>query len=155
EGFAFVVEGYMDLIALYQFGIKNVVATLGTAFTAEHAANLKKLTQKAIVLFDGDEAGQTAAEKSLSFFFDKGLPSKCLLLPFEMDPDDFLHTHGVEKFKELAHRAPDHFLWYLGRVMQGFTGQPIEKNEIMSKISPLLGYVRDQGLRTLYTMEVA
>ena len=63
-----VVEGYMDLISLYQFGIKNVVATLGTAFTTEHARAIRKLSPKVVVLFDSDDAGQVAAERSLPFF---------------------------------------------------------------------------------------
>ena len=106
----FLVEGYMDLLALYQFGIKNVVATLGTAFTAEHAKAIQKLCAKVIVLFDGDEAGQSAAEKSLPFLLDAGLFSRCLTLPNQFDPDEFLRERGPEEFHRLAREAPDHFL---------------------------------------------
>jgi len=151
----YVVEGYMDLLALYQYGIKNVVATLGTAFTSDHARAIQKLATKVVVLFDGDEAGQMAAEKSLPIFLDAGLFPRCLTLPNEADPDDFLREFGSEEFLKKAKEAPDHFLSYLGRQMQNYGGRPTEKVEILNKVGPILERVRDQRLRILYLQEVA
>ena len=152
---AFVVEGYMDLLALYQFGIKNVVATLGTALTVDHAKSLLSLCTKVVALFDGDEAGQAAADKSLPIFLEAGLASRCLTLPGERDPDEFLRELGVDEFMKLANQAPDHFLAYVDRKMRHFRGQPAEKVEIMGELTPMLDRVRDQRLRILYLQEVA
>ena len=151
----YVVEGYMDLIALYQFGIKNVVATLGTAFTLDHAKGIQRLCGKVVVLFDGDSAGQMAAEKSLPHFLDAGLFARCLTLPDELDPDDFLRKFGVDEFRKKAKEAPDHFLSFLGRQMKSYAGRPTEKVTILNTLGPILERVRDQRLRILYLQEVA
>lgn len=152
---AYIVEGYLDLIALYQFGIKNVVATLGTAFTLEHAKLLKRTCSKVVVLFDGDEAGQAAAEKSLPLLMEAGLFSKCLTIPEQQDPDDFLHTYGKDLFLELSQKAPDHFSWYLRKISVGYRGQPADKVRILDRLNPVLAQVRDSRLRTIYMEEVA
>lgn len=152
---AYVVEGYMDLLALYQHGIQNVVATLGTAFTLDHAKALRKLCTKVIALFDGDEAGQMAADKSLPIFLEAGLFSRYLALPEELDPDDFLRKYGVEEFKKVSGQAPDHFLSLLNRKLSRFKGLPAEKVEILNAFTPILERVTDQRLRILYLQEVA
>ncbi len=151
----FLVEGYMDLVSLYQFGIKNVVATLGTAFTQEHARAILKLCQKVIVLFDSDKAGIQAANRSLGFFSENGILSRWLILPDAKDPDEYIRKFGVEKFKALAKTAPDHFSAYLGQKLEDYRGRNTEKVEILSDLKPLIDRVRDQQLRILYLQEVA
>jgi len=151
----YIVEGYMDLLALYQFGVKNVVATLGTAFTLEHAKSLKKLCSRVVVLFDGDDAGQLAADKSLPMLLDAGVFSRCLSLPGQKDPDDYLREFGLEEFQRLAAQAPDHFISFMNRHMAHFKGQPSEKVELLDVLGPLLERVTDQRLRILYLQEVA
>jgi DNA primase len=151
----YVVEGYMDLLALYQFGIKNVVATLGTAFTADHGKAIQKLCSKVVVLFDGDDAGLVAADKSLPHILDAGLFARCLTLPESLDPDDFLRKYGVEEFLKKSKEAPDHFLSFLGRQMKDYAARPTEKVAILNTLSPILERVRDQRLRILYLQEVA
>jgi DNA primase len=151
---AYVVEGYMDLLALYKAGIKNVVASLGTAFTFDHASALHKLCSKVVVLFDGDDAGQAAADKSLAVFLEAGLFSKQLMLPDGLDPDDFLKKEGIEEFKRLASEAPDHLLSFMNRQIMNFRGQPSEKIEVLNKVGPLLERVRDQRLESLYLQEL-
>jgi DNA primase len=151
----YVVEGYMDLVALYQAGVKNVVASLGTAFTQEHASMLHKLCSKVIALFDGDDAGQAAADKSLPIFLESGLFSKQLILPDQLDPDEYISKFGVLEFKKLSDEAPDHLLSFMNRQIQHFRGQPSEKIEILNRVVPLIERVRDQRLSSLYLQELA
>lgn len=97
-----LVEGYMDVIALYQYGIKNVAAALGTSFTQGHAGLLKRF-KEAIILFDGDEAGVRAALRAIPYLYSAGLSVKVAALPDAKDPDEFLARFGPKNFMaELA-----------------------------------------------------
>jgi len=100
-----VVEGYMDVISLYQFGIKNVVASLGTAFTKQQARLLKRYANEIIIAYDSDVAGQSATLKGLSILQKEGCIVKVLTLPIGMDPDDFIRSKGVSAFNDLLNRS--------------------------------------------------
>ncbi len=100
-----LVEGYMDVIALHQHGIKNAVAALGTSFTKGHASILKKYCKELIICFDGDEAGQKAALRSIDILQESGLSSKMIELPNKMDPDDYINQYGKYQFEEQIQRA--------------------------------------------------
>lgn len=105
---AIVTEGYTDVIACHQAGFRNVVATLGTALTEKHAAVLRRLCDEVVVLFDGDDAGQRAAERAFEVFFREPVDVKVVLIPDNMDPADMLAaTDGVERFSELLDGAAD------------------------------------------------
>ena len=93
-----LVEGYMDVIAAHQNGIKNTVASLGTAFTADQARMLKRYTENVVIAYDADEAGQEAALRGLSVLHENGCKVKVLTLPEKSDPDDYIRKHGPEKF---------------------------------------------------------
>lgn len=96
-----VVEGYMDVISLYQFGIKNAVASLGTSFTKQQARLLKRYANEIIIAYDSDVAGQSATLKGLSILQKEGCRVKVLTLPTGMDPDDFIRNKGVGAFNDL------------------------------------------------------
>lgn len=114
-----VVEGYMDVVALAQHDIRNVVATLGTATTADHISRLFRLTQEVIFCFDGDNAGRNAAWKALENtlpVLQDGWQVKFLFLPQGEDPDSYVRKHGAKNFKQqLDHAAslPEFFLNHL------------------------------------------
>ena len=99
KGFVLLVEGNFDLIACVQYGLQNVVAPLGTAFTEDHARKLAHFTRKAVVEFDGDQAGQAAAERTVGILLGNGFQVNVVRLPPEHDPDSFLQTEGVEGFR--------------------------------------------------------
>ncbi len=116
----FIVEGYMDLLALHQHGITNTVATLGTALTAEQVALLKRFIGSGdiVLVFDGDAAGQKAAERTRPIFEqlhsrfqagsyqrESGVNTRVLELPGGHDPDTYLREHGPEAFADLATEA--------------------------------------------------
>ena len=103
-----VVEGYLDVASLVQFGVENVVATLGTAMTAENMKRLTRLTDSVIFCFDGDRAGRTAAWRAMDTALPFGggmVELKFLLLPEKDDPDSFVRSHGAEAFRALAGSA--------------------------------------------------
>lgn len=95
-GNLYVVEGYMDVVSLWQVGVQNVVATCGTALTAAHVHRLSRLVRRVTVMFDGDNAGQAAAAKSFQTFLNSGLDAAALLLPEEDDPDTLALRLGGE-----------------------------------------------------------
>lgn len=108
-----VVEGYVDVIALAQAGIGNVVAPLGTALTADQVRLLRRFTDGIVVLFDGDAAGQAAAVRSFPVFAEVGLFADAAFLPEGQDPDTFVRSAGREAVERLvANAAPlvDHYL---------------------------------------------
>lgn len=96
-----VVEGYMDVISLFQYGIKNVVASLGTALTIEQAKLIKKYVNKVIVAYDNDEAGINATLKAVEIFNEFKLNIKVLNLGKAKDPDEYIRKEGLDKFNML------------------------------------------------------
>ena len=103
---AVVVEGYFDRIALARAGVDEALATCGTALTEDHARNLRRRTRNVVLLFDGDEAGQRAMERSLEVLLPAGLRVRAALLPAGGDPDDLLAREGAEALRALVDRAP-------------------------------------------------
>lgn len=95
---AFLVEGYMDCIKLQQAGIKNVVASLGTALTEEQARLLRRYAEKIVVLYDGDEAGQRETLRAITVLRGAELKVEIVSLPPGKDPDDYIDCYGKEGF---------------------------------------------------------
>lgn len=104
-GAAVVVEGYMDAISLFSAGIKNVVATLGTAFTPEHAKLILRYARKIIFCYDSDEAGQRATIRALPIVQATGAEVFVVKVPDGKDPDEFIRKHGKAAFEELLNGA--------------------------------------------------
>jgi len=106
-----VTEGYTDVIACHQHGFENVVATLGTALTAKHAPVLRRMCDTVILLFDGDDAGQRAADRALEVFFTEPMDVRIAVMQREgggQDPDEILkEDNGAEMFREILSGAVD------------------------------------------------
>jgi len=149
-GLAILVEGYMDLLALRQYGFSNVVATLGTALTSDQTRRLKGYTKNVIVLFDPDEAGREAALKSLPLFLNEGISAKVLVLPQGEDPDSFINTHGPETFRELLKEAKPIFDFYLGQALANMEPGVDGQVRILHKLLPVFLKVEDGATRSLY-----
>lgn len=96
-----VVEGYMDVISLYQSGINNVVASLGTALTENQGRILKKYAQEIVISYDSDKAGQAATQRGLDLLDNIGCNVKVLTVPDGKDPDDFIRKSGSDGFRRL------------------------------------------------------
>ncbi len=96
-----IVEGHLDVVSLWQAGVHNVVASMGTALTKDQARILKRYTDKVYICYDGDFAGQKAAIRGLEILSEEGLEVKVVSLPDGMDPDDVIKTYGEKGYREL------------------------------------------------------
>ena len=96
-----LVEGYMDVVALSQYGVQGVVATLGTALTAEQVRLMKRFSSDIRIAYDGDEPGQMAALRALDLLHQEGLNASVLMFPDGLDPDDLIRRQGLEAFQAI------------------------------------------------------
>ncbi len=115
-GFAIIGEGQLDLIACHMAGVKNLVATQGTAFTPDHARILKRYVEEVVLCFDSDNAGQNAAVRVFDSLLASGLAVRVASMPKGHDPDSFIKENGGEAFRELITRAEGFFDFYLNRL---------------------------------------
>ncbi|HLX95069.1 MAG TPA: toprim domain-containing protein, partial [Verrucomicrobiae bacterium] len=115
-GFALVCEGQLDLIACFMAGVQNVVAPQGTAFTDQHSRILKRYVNEVVLCFDSDEAGQSAAVRSLDHLLASGLAVRVAVVPAPHDPDSFIKANGGEAFRKLIENADGFFDYYLNRL---------------------------------------
>lgn len=104
-----VVEGYMDFFRLYAAGFKDTVATLGTALTNDHVRMLKRFAEEAVVIYDGDKAGEMASLRGSEVFLEEGMAVKLVRMPEGLDPDDYVQKKGGPAFGELLKNAQDFF----------------------------------------------
>ncbi|MEN6560292.1 MAG: DNA primase [Acidobacteriota bacterium] len=105
EGTAILVEGYTDLSSLYQAGVTNVVASLGTALTPWQVGQALRFAPRLVVSYDGDSAGRTAAARAVPLGLEKGLNVDVLVLPDDLDPDAFIRRHGRDRYLALMKKA--------------------------------------------------
>jgi DNA primase len=154
----YVVEGYLDLIALYQHGFRNAVATLGTSLTPEHVRLLRGSIGdkgKVILVYDSDEAGIKAAKRSIAVF-DKGfVNAQILILKTGYDPDSYLFEFGADDFRKAADRSLGIISFLLEFAINKY-GLSIEgKVRIISELQDALISVGDNIERSLYIKEIA
>ncbi|MBC7765988.1 MAG: DNA primase [Hyphomonadaceae bacterium] len=100
-----ITEGYMDVISLHQNGVKNAVATLGTAMNEEHAKVMGKVCKEAILCYDSDKAGQDATMRAIDILIHAGIGVRCLTLSQYKDPDEYMKLLGVERFRQEVKQA--------------------------------------------------
>jgi DNA primase len=154
QGFALIVEGYLDLISLWNAGIRNVVATLGTALTRDHLDLLRRYTPNVVALFDPDEAGKKALDRSLELFLSMNMHAKALILPEGCDPDDYVKKYGKEKLDELIKLAPAISDYYIENVLGN--GKTFEENrDLVKTATEFIGKIGDEIERNLFIKRVA
>jgi DNA primase len=137
EKYALVVEGYMDFLTLYQAGIRNIVATSGTAMTAEHAQMLKRFAPAVVLVFDGDAAGQTAAQRGVFTLAPFDLDVSVLVLPPEEDPDSFVKKHGAEPFRALLEKARPSQEFIIEKTIDRHGRTPRGQKAVIDELAPL------------------
>ncbi len=159
SGLGIVVEGYLDLISLFQHDIKNVVATLGTALTEEHVSILKRHARNWILIFDGDQAGTKAALRALPLFLKASINVKVLNLPDEHDPDSFIRNKGKERFLSLLEKAQSGLDFAINKAIEQYKNNgtlDIEaKSNVVEMLLPLLSAVSDPVLQALMVGRVS
>lgn len=101
KGYAVLVEGYFDVLSLWNAGIRNAVAALGTALTREHLDLLRRFTTEIVAIFDADEGGRSALERSLALFLEAKFHARVVILPDNLDPDDYIKKHGPKDLENL------------------------------------------------------
>lgn len=142
--FAILVEGYLDLIALAQFGVTNVAASLGTAFTPEQSKLLSRYTKSVVINYDGDQAGIKAARRAIEHLLPQEFDIKVLVLPDGKDPDDFVRENGKKGYDELRGKA-EPFLHFALRAAT--TGRNIanakQKAEAIEEFLPVISTIRN------------
>jgi len=115
ERTAVVVEGYTDCLMAHQYGVDNVIATLGTSLTTEHARLLSRYAERIVLVYDADAAGQKASDRAIEIFFRQQIEVRLATLPKGMDPCDFLLAKGADAFAELLSGATEalEYRWQL------------------------------------------
>lgn len=106
-GFAIVVEGYADCVKLHQAGFGNALATLGTALTETQVSLMKRFTERMVLLYDGDDPGIRAAKRAVGLFLAQDIDLRVLVLPDELDPDEYIEAHGPEALRQQIQDAPE------------------------------------------------
>ena len=151
---AILVEGYLDLIRLYQEDFKNVVAGTGTAFTPEQAGLIKRFADKVLVCYDGDNAGQKAAQKAGLTLLDKGLDVRIVQLPMGEDPDSFFDERDHKAFEKLLDSAAD-FMTFVLQVNQDKMGSPVQRTAFLESIVSELALMQNEILRGMLAGQLA
>lgn len=155
EGFVYIVEGYFDFLSLYQQGIKNTVASLGTALTSDHVRILKGYATRMVLVFDSDTAGISAAKRSIKIFLQEGVDIRILVLPDGNDPDSYVLKKGREAFNELASKAKT-VMQFLLHVSMNTHGSSVEgRIKILDDMKQHLILIQDSALRSLYIKDLA
>lgn len=111
-----LVEGYMDVIGLYDAGVGEAVASCGTALTSQQVRALHRHSDKIVVNFDPDAAGSNAAERSVQMLLEEGMHIRVLQLPGGLDPDEYVRTEGAEAYRRQLEQASGYFRWLADRV---------------------------------------
>jgi len=143
--FAILVEGYLDLIIPYQFGVRNAVASLGTALTPEQAKLLGRFARRVVVNYDGDRAGVSAAKRAIETLLAEDFDIKVLVLPEGADPDEFIKAAGVEAYNERRGAALPHIQFVLDQAMRDRNlRRPADKAEAVEEVLPFLRAVRNK-----------
>ncbi|GEA16510.1 DNA primase [Moorella sp. E308F] len=144
KGQAILVEGYMDMIAAWQHGIDNVVASLGTALTPEQARELKKYAREVIIAYDADSAGEAATLRGLDILAAAGLQVRVLQLPEGKDPDEFLAARGAAAFQELVETSQSLMEFRINKAVAAHDPtRPLGRKAIMAAVLPSLQQVKD------------
>jgi len=149
-----LVEGYTDVLSLHQNEIKNVVASSGTSLTVEQVGLIKRFTANAIVLYDGDAAGQKAALRGLDIFLEQGLNVKVVVLPEGQDPDSYVKELGSTAFEAyIKEHGADFILRRAKLIHEEYKNDPIQKSLEINELVKSVALIRDQIKRSLYIKE--
>ena len=155
-GFALVVEGYMDVISVFAAGIKNVVASLGTAFTVDQCKKLLRYAPAIYFCYDSDNAGQEAIARALGIAGETNAQIKVVQLPDGKDPDEFIQKHGAEEFRQVVSKAISVVDFRLKHIMAHSDVSGLEgRLRALTEMLPVLGDIKNSAERSAYVSKVA
>ena len=151
-----LVEGYTDFLSLYLSGFTNVVASLGTALTPQQLALAQRFAPRMIINYDGDTAGRTAAFRAASLCFEKGLETRVVVLPKDLDPDGFIKKHGKEAYAKLLESAVPALKFVIDASVEGKRmAVPEVKTKVLRSILAVIEAIPDSFVRSEYLKQAA
>ena len=154
EDLCYLVEGNMDAVMMYQNGVKNVVATSGTALTEQQTSMIKRYTRNVTVLYDGDSAGIKATFKAVNIFLEHGLNVRTVLFPDGEDPDSFARKHTMDEFQTFLKENSQNFIIYKINLLQKQAeNDPIKRADLIRDIVHTISLVPDLLERNTYLQE--
>ncbi len=152
----FLVEGYTDVISMYQSGIENVVASSGTSLTEGQIRLLHRFTNNITVLYDGDAAGIKASLRGIDMLLAEGLNIKVLLLPDGDDPDSFARKHKAEEFqKYIDTHQVDFIKFKIDLLMSDAQSDPLKRAELVTNVVKSISVIPNEVVRQMYIHECA
>jgi DNA primase len=155
-GEAILVEGYTDFLSLYRSGFKNCVASLGTALTPQQVGLAQRFAPRIVVNYDGDAAGRTAALRAVPILFEKGLETRVLVLPDNLDPDGFLEKRGPDAFRALKEAAPTGLQFIIDASSEGKRmNVPEVKAKVLRAVLEAIDASPDAIVRSEYLTQAA
>ena len=155
-GYLILVEGYMDAIALHQYGFDCAVASLGTALTADGAALLSKYTEEVVLIYDGDAAGQNATQRAIPILEKAGLKVKVLQMQGAKDPDEYLKKFGADKFRLLLEGSSNRIEYQLSAIRRKYDiGLDDQKVQYVQESADLIATLDSSIKREIYGKRVA
>ena len=156
EDLCLLVEGYMDVVALHQNGIENVVSSSGTALAKEQIKLIKRLTENVTILFDGDEAGIKASFRSIDMLLSEGMNIRVLLFPDGDDPDSFSRKHPQEYTENFIKTEATDFIDFKAEVLLKEAGDdPIKRAEAIRDIVKSVAFVQNALKQEVYLKQVS
>src|SRR5690349_6461463 len=151
QGFSILVEGYLDLIVPYQYGVKNMVASLGTALTPEQVKLVARFARKVVVNYDGDRAGVQAAKRAIETLLAEDIEVKVLVLPDNADPDDFIRKYGVTEYQQRRSKAQPQIQFVIDQALRDRNlHNPADKAAAVEETHPFVRAVRGRIQRREY-----
>jgi DNA primase len=152
----FLVEGYTDVISLFQAGVKNVVSSSGTALTKDQVRLVKRFTNNLTILYDGDEAGIKASFRGIDLVLEEGVNLKVLLLPEGEDPDSFARKNSAEGLKQFIHDNEEDFISFKVKLLSRQTkNDPVARANMITDVVRSISIIPDNIVRSVYIQDSA
>lgn len=156
EDNCYLVEGYTDVISLYQGGINNVVASSGTSLTLEQIRLVRRYTRNITMLYDGDAAGIKAALRGVDLILEEDMNVKVVMLPDGEDPDSYIKAVGSSQFgKYLEHEATDFIIFKVGLMKEEAEGDPVKQAELIKEMVRTVALIPDALKRSTYLTKLS
>lgn len=151
-----LVEGYTDVLSLYQEGIENVVATSGTALTTDQIRLIKRYAESVLFLYDGDAAGLNAAERGIDLMLEQDLNISVVALPDKQDPDSYIKEVGKKNFEEFIEtEANDFLLFKLNHNREELEADPVRRANLIKELLNSIARIPDALKQTLYIKQIS
>lgn len=154
ENLCYLVEGYTDVISLFQAGIRNVVASSGTSLTVDQIKLIKRYTSNIAILYDGDEAGLQASFRGIDLILEQGMNVRIIIFPEGEDPDSFVRNHRISEVEEFLEQEARDFIEFKTDILLRDAGNdPVKRASLIREIIGSISLIPDAITRSIYVKE--